>query len=601
MKSGLGSGNNNTTGNGDVDSQTAVLTVTPMIKSGYQNLNTQLILGSPRQQTTYTCTFNTDVSCDVVSGTVTVTSAINMDPASSKYGQDVAAAASTDNLKLNLARKILALGNARGTPLNSCSFQLTDPVNNSTPNYYITHNKRTDGFRCVKAKMQVRVKARSYVSSDTDDNYKTKVASDTESALLNVDISDNCFDEKALLPSPQTLPVTANYGAVVSASDRWIVVVSPNDNQTDSAGNVVKALVGSVSIFDLNNLNLAPQKLYLPGSVGGGSTGDSTYAASVDGNSLVVSLINRQTGKGAVFYYVNTGSSWAQRGATLYQHDGQDKQRFGHALALSSTGLLAVSAPYYAQNGVVSTGYGDLSGKVYYYNCNTSTGCSYLGQIQNATDPGSIFGAALSISGNRIAVGAPYLAGVTDDRGDGYASVYDINQSTGSASLVKTIRPPNANPGGYGSSFGASVSISGSKLVVGSPNRATQPSGVLTEKVGRAYYYADVSISPPAPVVIQGASAGELLGAGVALNADGVFVGAPYAQSNMGRVGFHPYAADGSISKDEDRFIFPLDRISRDGFGNSVFATRTDLIVGASNRTVNSNLSAGAAYRYVLP
>jgi len=620
MTSSLGDGAGNV-GNGDTPSENPTATLDPKILAGSQNLSTITIDGQPRDRATYSCKFITQVSCAVLKdGTSTVSKAINMDPSSQNYGMDEVALANaiTDPVKKKAALDkildmVLALGNGNNTAngINSCSFQMTNPLQQTSQKFYLMNNRQTSGYRCVQASLKVRVSAQTQVDVENSNQYKTLPATaPTDFTTLNVTVNNGCWAENNLFISP--LPVTANYGAAVAASDRWLVTLSPSDNLLDGAGNILQSQVGSLTIYDKNNLNLAPQKLFLPGIVGGGSTGDSTVAASIYGDSLVVSRVNRKTGKGYVYYFVNSGG-WTQRGQVLSQPEGQDKQRFGQALALSSSGLLAVGAPYYAQNESVTLSYGDLSGRVYFYNCNSSTGCgtSPIGEIQNVNPavqsglspmyPGSIFGASLSISGFRVAIGAPYLPTITDYAGEGYVSVYDINPGAFSATLVNRITPPSgtANPAGYGQGFGTSVSINGSKLIVGAPNHATQGTAI-NEKIGNAYYYPNVS-APQTYVTISGTTAGNLLGSGVALNNKGAFVGCPYCQANMGQVSYHPFDGSGNISATPNRYIFPLDRINRDAFGNAVFATDLDLVVGASNRTVGSNQAAGASYRYAVP
>jgi hypothetical protein len=616
MLSGLGDGGQNP-GNGDAISQQSTATIDPKILAGSQNLNTLTIDGQPRQQATYSCKFITKVSCSVLTdGSSTVTRAINMDPQSHNYGLDEVAIANsiTDPVKKKAAldkilNMTLALGASGQNPATSCTFDMNSPLTQTSQNFTLTNNKRVSGYRCVQANLKVRVGARTQVDVETSDTYKTLVpTAATDFTTLNVTINNNCWDENKLVPNPAALPATANYGDAVAASDKWLVVDSPNDNQLDSAGNVQQALVGSISIFDKNNLALAPQKLYLNGIQGGGSTGDSTVAATLYSDSLAVSRINRTTGKGYVYFFVFENGAWRQKGPVLQQPTGQDKQRFGHALSLSSTGILAVGAPRFAQNGLNSTAYGDLSGRVYFYSCPTS-GCTYLGEIQNSTSPGSVFGTAVSMSGNRVAVGAPYMQAVTDSRGEGYVTVFDIIASPFSYSVVKTINPPGvANPAGYGRGFGLSVSINGNKLIVGSPNRATG-STTITEKIGQADYYSNITVAQT-PVTVGGNTAGSLLGMGVALNDKGAFIGCPYCQggggSGMGRISYHPFDGFGNITVAPSRYVFPLDRISGDGFGNSVFATNLDVVVGASNRSLITSSgstvqSAGAAYRYAAP
>ena len=111
--------------------------------------------------------------------------------------------------------------------------------------------------------------------------------------------------------------------------------------------------------------------------------------------------------------------------------------------------------------------------------------------IAKLTDPSprayDYFGWSVAISGTRIVVAAPVDDIWTTDAGS--AHVYDLTSSTPTV--------PEAtftNPNSKGSCFGWSVSISGARVLVGSPDDAEAGGGT-----GRAYIYDLASDTSPSP------------------------------------------------------------------------------------------------------
>lgn len=609
MNSGLGDGTTRT-GNGDSSTAPIQATVTANIGAGSQNILPPFpgITGA-RSDAELDCQYTTRVICEVVPAESTVTKAINKNITSNNYGLNEAAI--VNNMSAGTAKDAAfstlvnnVFSTARNGNGDSCEFDIMNATSGSrSQTYDLNLIRNENGYLCVQASIRVRMSVFTTTPGST-------VQSNTSSfSYYTVTVNNTCWDENRLVPNPAALPTTANYGAVVTASDKWLVALSPSDN------NGSTTQIGSVSIFDKNNLSLTPVKLYLPGLTGGGSTGDSTVTAAISGDWLAVSAINRSTYKGSVFFYVYENSNWVLK--TTLSRPAGDKASFGYALALNSNGLLAVGAPHYSQADTTSST-GDLAGRVFLFSCGAS-GCSptSIGFIQNV-NVGAFFGAALSLDNNRLAVGAPYVPAQSDIHGDGFVRVFDISGGT-ATQVGELIAPGNstistgpsdpriANPvasGGIarGRGFGHSVSVKGSKLIVGAPYKSMLNGSTFSAKTGEAYFYPNLATSTGMVTLnLNGAAADSRYGQGVALNSKGAFTGCPYCQTNLGQIYYHQYDGNNSINAASSRTTFPLDRINRDGFGNSVFATDLDVVVGASNRTVGSNSTAGAAYRYAAP
>jgi hypothetical protein len=127
------------------------------------------------------------------------------------------------------------------------------------------------------------------------------------------------------------------------------------------------------------------------------------------------------------------------------------------------------------------------------------------------------FGYSLAISGSRLVVGAPNGSPSTGDAGAVY--VYDL-ASAQPAQPVLALPDPLAS----GQSFGFSVAVTGNRVVVGAP----QANG--TGDLSRAYVYDLASANPATPVASYAdatPASNERFGSAVATAASLVVIGAP--------------------------------------------------------------------------
>jgi uncharacterized repeat protein (TIGR01451 family) len=133
--------------------------------------------------------------------------------------------------------------------------------------------------------------------------------------------------------------------------------------------------------------------------------------------------------------------------------------------------------------------------------------------------PGDQFGASVSLSGNWLAVGAPVGDGNVRDSGVVY--LFQRNGST----WVQQAKL-DATDAAKGDQFGFSVSLSGTKLVVGAPGDSDRGS-----TSGSVYVFAlQGAVWQQAPKLVAGDSrAFDKFGSAVAISGDEIVVGAPFA------------------------------------------------------------------------
>jgi hypothetical protein len=217
---------------------------------------------------------------------------------------------------------------------------------------------------------------------------------------------------------------------------------------------------------------------------------------------------------------------------------------------------------------------------------------------------GEHFGAAVSVSGATVAVGAPG----TDRAGMSKAgAVYlFVRAADGTWALQKAIYPPSPEAN---LAYGSSVWLDGDRLVVGAPGR-TQGT---TKGAGAAYVYersgttwgsrVDLGLGSPA--------AGDGFGASVAVLGTTVFVGAPHRDTNATTDSGAVTVFDKSGSAwSQTATLRAPDRQSFDLFGSSLAATLVVVSGGNIRRLVIGSPYAdlpgpinntGAAYLFEAP
>ena len=190
------------------------------------------------------------------------------------------------------------------------------------------------------------------------------------------------------------------------------------------------------------------------------ATGNFGYSVAAEGNFIYVGEVKAQNTQGAVVgavhVFENTGgSTWALR-TSIYgtQLDGTLGRRFGHAVAISGN-TLVIGAPKENQ-GVLTT-----TGAVYVY---TGAGANWTQQarlVANDLSGDNELGSAVDVDGDTLIVGS-----LRDDKavGSDAGSAYIFTRSgvswNQSAKLVSSGAVAR-------NLFGAAVSISGKEVLVG--------------------------------------------------------------------------------------------------------------------------------------
>ena len=212
------------------------------------------------------------------------------------------------------------------------------------------------------------------------------------------------------------------------------------------------------------------------------------YSVSLNGNRVAVGAYRPSSQKGAAYVYDRSGTNWAQT-ARLNASDGVPNDYFGYSVSLEGNRIVVGACLAAAQKGAA-----------YVYDWGGTNWVQSAELTASDGAPSSYFGDAVSLNGNRVVVGAYYGANY-----QGAAYVYDFNAPNWkqSAELI-------AADGSTYDYFGSSVSVSGNRVVVGAYGKANDQgaayvyegngtnwvrSAALTASDGAAYDYLGCSVS----------------------------------------------------------------------------------------------------------
>ncbi|MEE4329742.1 MAG: Ig-like domain-containing protein, partial [Wenzhouxiangella sp.] len=335
--------------------------------------------------------------------------------------------------------------------------------------------------------------------------------------------------------------------------------------------------VGAAYIFDFDGLNWNETAKLLAGD---GQAGDSFGAeVSLDGDQAMVGALG--TGApgplaGGVYVFENEGSAWAQT-AKLTASDADSRNFFGLSIDLEN-GLAVIGA---RDNDEVAF----LAGAAYVFEQNGAN----WNEVQKltASDPVSVqnFGVSVSLSGNRLAVGARGADGGVQDSG----AVYMFERQGGT--WVETAKL-TASDAADSDQFGDSVSLDGNRVLIGARDNDDQGSNS-----GAAYiftFHGTQWVESIKLLPLSGA-AEDRFGSSVSLSGEHALVGAldrDIVEPDTGSVASFEFTGLRWVQTGE---LQPALDASNDRFGFAVALEGDRALVGAELDD-DGGVDAGSAY-----
>jgi hypothetical protein len=215
-----------------------------------------------------------------------------------------------------------------------------------------------------------------------------------------------------------------------------------------------------------------------------GTTDWFGYSVAISGTRVVVGAYQDDTGAtdaGSAYVYDLASATPTVPVATLNNPSPAAYDYFGSSVSISGTRVV-VGTP---GDDTVATG----AGRSYVYDLASATPTVPVATLNNPRPAGGGFGNSVAISGTRVVVGAPYDDTWATDAGSAY--VFDLASATPTVP-VATLNNPS--PAAY-DQFGSSLSISGTRVVVGAPYDDT-----WATDAGSAYVFDLASATPTVPV-----------------------------------------------------------------------------------------------------
>ena len=287
-------------------------------------------------------------------------------------------------------------------------------------------------------------------------------------------------------------------------------------------------------------------------------------AVAVGAGDVFIGEANNNTKPGVVhiFQRGTTNGEWRLY-AEVQADNGTVDDRFGQSVATTS-GMLLIGA-----EGE------DEAGTVFVFKRALNGAWTQKAQLSAPTpESESMFGAALSVYGQLVVVGAP---GSSERAGAAYVFMYDKDAGAWTSGTMITGSDTES-----GDRFGSAVATDGEHIFVAAPRHEAGNGAVYS------FSRDDASSSWTQSSKLDGADAGEggFFGSALALAADQLFVGAARANEGLGRVLGYGWRDGGwTITATLD----PDTSLGQGGFyGMSLASTGSSLIVGApgaSSRT----------------
>lgn len=297
------------------------------------------------------------------------------------------------------------------------------------------------------------------------------------------------------------------------------------------------------------------------------------YSVAIDGDYIVVGATEESSnGAAYVFHKGATSSSWTQV-ARLVDPSGASGDKFGYSVSISGDYII-VGAPQDEPTAVSTDNHGSVS----IFQRNTSTGVWSFVVKRVASDAAikDFYGSSVSIDGDYAAVGSP-----SDDyptKTDA-GSVYVLFKGAGNT--WTQIAHQHASDYLSYDYYGTSVSISGSNLLVGSPQddvsgKANAGSAyVLNQDEGGSEVWGETD-----KLIAGDFTAADQFGVSVSLDGDLAAIGAQYDDIH----GFHSgsaYLFDGSGGWIQSGKVDDVTGAVDDNFGHSVGISGSTVIVGS--------------------
>jgi FG-GAP repeat len=378
---------------------------------------------------------------------------------------------------------------------------------NPTEKLEVTGNIKGDTVKPAALKLTTNAGTGKVLTSDATGNATWQPTGNTGFGVWGDCATNGNISEYNPVVGQNLQPVSW-FGKSVSISGDYAIVGAPFDYISISSTNI-----GSVSFYRFDGANWQlMSKVWATSPV---NDDDLSFSVAISGSYAVAGMpgydgVAGQQGLAIIYKLDASGTSWSQF-QTITDINGALNDNFGKSVSIDGNQLV-VGVPN--DNGTFTD---QGSAIVYEFN-----GTSWIQKTKLTDASGAAsdaFGTSVSISGDRIIVGAPFDDNVTNAN----AGSICIFEKTG---VVWALMTKNNN-GAANDEFGTSVSISGNYVIIGIPNMLV---GTNTNQGSVKFlYYDGTSWYNPTTQYLSRASgaSGDNFGYSVSMSGNFALVGIP--------------------------------------------------------------------------
>ncbi|MDH3986589.1 MAG: FG-GAP repeat protein, partial [Gammaproteobacteria bacterium] len=303
----------------------------------------------------------------------------------------------------------------------------------------------------------------------------------------------------------------------------------------------------------------------------------------LNGSTLVVaSRVNSlvSSGSGAASVFVRGIEGW-QHQQRLTAFDAIDGENFGAAMSLDGDTII-IGAP----TGLTAEAGTAVSGTTYFYQRIGNVWSSQQKRSAPDATVGDLFGSSVSLYGDMAVIGVP----ADDDNGfvnSGAAFSFRI--------IPATERKLVAYDPTTFAQFGVQVAVSEDTLVIGSHQH--EHSGL--SKAGAVYIHKRIGRDWPLQqkIIASDAAVNDLFGASVDIDGNRIVVGAPGKDGGDGAA--YMFERVGTVWFERQKVVSGQADVAGDGFGSSVGVGGNWAVVGAEyDSDIASNAGSGFVFEF---
>jgi len=307
-------------------------------------------------------------------------------------------------------------------------------------------------------------------------------------------------------------------------------------------------------------------------------------AAAVVGPFALIGAYGDHNHRGAAYIEAKTGSLWAET-QKIVAADGLAGDEFGYRVAIQPSQIFVT-----AYNATIGTN--TAQGSAYVFESNF--GFDDWAQVQKLTaDDGAIFdnfGQSIAIDGNVLVIGANGATiGDQGAQGAAYVFAYDGISWTQQQKLI-------ASDGDAVDNFGVSAAIGDDVIFIGSPyaavnGHANQGAVYVFETSAGGWTEVD-------KLTASDGAANDSFGMSMSLDGSTLVIGATGADGHGAAYVFQGF--NGTFWKETQKLVAD-DAAPGDNFGDAIGVSGSEVLIAADVATVDGNTSRGAGYLFATP